>query len=139
MSFGVRKIPGALSPMGTSITLPWANDRGVAHLQAKTVESAYWLLGYGIGKNPWGLITPMSMPITPQWSKNHDLAFLQTKTVSMNLIWSESAHWLLGYGIRRIPGALIKIMGMSIMSLWANNRQICTPTGQDGSYELDLE
>ena len=54
-------------------------------------------MGYGIGKIQWGLI---------QWATNHDLALLQTKTVPMNLFWSESAHWLLDYGIRRIPGAL---------------------------------
>ena len=60
----------------------------------------------------------------PRRSNYHDVAYLQAKTVPMNLIWSESARWLLSSGIRWIPEALITTMGMPIMPPWTNDNDI---------------
>ena len=53
------------------------------------------------------------IPRRPRWAN----ACLQTKMVPKNLIWSESAQWLLSYGIRKIPGALIMPMGKFVHML----------------------
>ena len=45
------------------------------------------------------LIMPMVMPMIPPSANCYDVAHLQVKTVAMNLIWIESAQWLLSYGI----------------------------------------
>ena len=42
----------------------------------------------------------------------------------MSLIWSESANWLLSYGIHKIPGDFILPMDMPIMPPWANNHDV---------------
>ena len=39
---------------------------------------------------PWALITPIGMPMWSQWAN-------EAEAVPMNLIWSESAQWLLSY------------------------------------------
>ena len=116
----VRKYPGALfTPMGMSIMPSWANDHDVAHLQAKAVpmnligiESAQWLMSFGIHKIPGALITPLM----PPWGNDHDVAHLQAKTVPMTLIWIKWALWLLSFGVHKIPGALIMPMDMPIMA-----------------------
>ena len=71
------------------------------------IESARWLLSFGVRKIPRTLITPMGMPIMPSWANDHGVAHVQPETVPMNLIWSESAPWLLSFGVRKIPGAFI--------------------------------
>ena len=38
---------------------------------------------------------PMGIPILTQWANDYDVAHLEAETVPMNLIWSESAQWLL--------------------------------------------
>ena len=49
---------------------------------------------------PWAFIKPMSMPRLTQWANDHAIiAHLEAETVLMNLIWSESAQWLLSYGL----------------------------------------
>ena len=75
-------------------------------------------------QNSRALIMPMGMPIMPPWANGHGVAHLQPKTVPMNLIWSESAQWLLSSSVRKIPGALITSMGMPIMPPWANDYNI---------------
>ena len=60
----------------------------------------------------------------PLWRHCNDVAQLQTKMVPINLIWSESAQWLLSYGAHNIPGALITPMGMPIMPWWANDPEV---------------
>ena len=47
---------------------------------------------------PGALITPMGMPIWPQRAIGRDVAHLEAETVPIDLIWSESAQWLLSYG-----------------------------------------
>ena len=47
---------------------------------------------------PGAFIAPMGMPIWPQWANDHDIAHLEAETIPTNLIWSESAEWLLSYG-----------------------------------------
>ena len=148
-SCGVRKIPGALiTHMGMPIISPWANDHHVAHLQAKTVpvnlicsESAQWLLSSSVRKIPGALNMPMGVPIMPQWANDHAIAHQQAKTVPMNLIWSESAQWLWSSGVRRIPGGLLMpiIDGLAHYAPMGKWPWHCTPTGLDGSNELDLE
>ena len=57
-SSSIRKISGALiTPMAMPMWPLWANDHGIAHLQAKTVprkliwnEETQWLLSYGVCK-----------------------------------------------------------------------------------------
>ena len=56
--------------MGMSLWPRWANNHGVANLQAKTIlmnliksESAQWLLSYSIHNIPGVFITPMSTPM----------------------------------------------------------------------------
>ena len=73
-----------------------------------------------VNKIPRVLITPTR----PQWANDQCVAHLQAKTVPMNLIWSESAWWLLSYGICKIPGALIMPIGMPIMPIWVNNQDV---------------
>ena len=93
-------------------------------------ESAQWLLSSDIRKISGALITPMDTPIMPPWAHDHAVAYLQAKTVPMNLIWSESAQWLLSSGVQdsRSP---YHVPGMAIMPPWANDHgvahlQACT-------------
>ena len=58
------------------------------------------------------------------WADDHDIAHLQAKTVPINLIWSESAQWLLSCGIRKIPGVLNTPMGMPKRPQWANDHDV---------------
>ena len=67
---------------------------------------------------------PTGMPIMSPWANDHGVARLQTKKVPMNLIWSESAEWLLSSDVHKIPGTLITPMGMPIMATWANNYDV---------------
>ena len=68
--YGVGKFQGALiTPMGTPIMAPWANDHDVAHLQANTVPknliwsaSAQCLPSSVVRKIPWALITDSMSP-----------------------------------------------------------------------------
>ena len=56
------------------------------------------------------------------WLANdQDVAHLQAKTLPKNLIWDESAQWLLSSGVRKIPGDLIMPMSMPI---WANDQDV---------------
>ena len=109
----IRKIPGALIlPMGTPVMPPWANNHYTAHLHVMTAsmglissESAQRLLCSGVRKILRAFIKPMGRPIIPPsspWANYHKVAHLQAKAVPMNLIWCESAQWLLSYGIRKI-------------------------------------
>ena len=63
---------------------------------------AQWLLSSTILKIPGALIMPMGMPIMPVWANDQDTEHLQAKMVPKNLIWKESALWLLSYGIRKV-------------------------------------
>ena len=133
-------------PMGKPIMSPWANDHDVAHLQAKTVlmyliwsESAQWLLNSGIHKIPGALIMPMGMPIMPVQENDQDNTHLHAKVVSNNMIWRESAQWLLSSGFHKIPVAFIMPMAMPIMSHTGKWPWCCTSTIQYGSKSLDLE
>ena len=103
----------------------------ITRLQVKMVqknlicsESAQWFRSPSVQKIPGTLIMPMGMPIMPPLANDHDVAHLQGITVPMNLIWSESANWLLSYSICKILGGLIMPMGMPIMPPWANNHDI---------------
>ena len=110
-SYSVRKISGALiTPMGVPIMPPWANHHYVAHLQAMTVPTWFGvnrLSGYKVTASaifqspllqiPGALITPMDMPMWPQRASGRDVAHLEAETVPIDLIWSESAQWLLSY------------------------------------------
>ena len=87
-------------------------------------ESAQWFLSYGIFEIPGTLITPMGMLIMPPWSNDHDVTHLQAKTILMNLIWSESAQWLLSSHVYKIARTLIIPMWTSIMPPWANDHNI---------------
>ena len=102
-----------MNPGTVNITSSWANNHGIAYLQSKTVrkyliwcESAQWLLISGVRKFqkpllqiPAVFITPTRMP---ELANDHNVANLDTDTIPMNLIWSESAKWLLSYGPDRI-------------------------------------
>ena len=106
----------------------WANEKDIAHLQAKTVSinliwcaSAKSLLSSGIHKNPGAFTLPMAMPIMTPWANHYDIAHLQTKTVTTNLIWSDSTQWLLSSSVCTTPRAFIMPMGMLIMPPWAND------------------
>ena len=69
-----------------------------------------------------------------KWPNDHDIAHPQAKRVPVNFIWSESAQWLLGFGVCKIPEAYVH----ALLGKWPLH---CTSTGQDGSKsnELDLE
>ena len=102
----VNKIPNVL----ILAMRAWrANEQDVPHLEANTLpknltsgESAQWLLSSGVRKIPGALIMPMDMPIMPIWANDQDVAHLQAKTVPMNLIWSESAQWLLSCHVHKV-------------------------------------
>ena len=47
---------------------------------------------------PVAPITPMGMPMWPQWANDYDVTHIDAGAVPMNLIWSELAQWLRGYG-----------------------------------------
>ena len=111
------------------LTSQWANGHNVANLQAKPIpinliwsESAHWSGNFGVRKILRALIfiVPMVTPIMPRWANDHDLTRLHAKTVVMNLIWSESTHWLLSSGVHKIPEVLITPMGTPIMPPCAN-------------------
>ena len=127
------------------ITPPLENDHVIAHLQAKTVpinliwsESAQWLWSSSIRKIPRALIMPMGMPIMPPWANGHAVAHLQATAVPMNLIWNESAQWLLSFSVRKIPGAIIMPWACHYAPMGKSPCR-CIPTGQNSSNELDLE
>ena len=84
-------------------------------------ESAQWLLSSDIRKISGIPITPMATPMRPQWANDHDAARLYAKTVPMNLIWSESAQWLLSSSIYKVTRTLITPLGTPMWPWWANN------------------
>ena len=91
-------------------------------------ESAQWLLSFGVRKIPGALIIPMmpmGMPIIyiyiERETNDQDVAHLQAKTVPMNLIWSESAQWLLSHGVRKF---------------WAGRTDGRTDERTDGKYSI---
>ena len=110
LSSSVPKIPKALiTPIGTPIWPPWANDYNIAHLQAKAVqmhliwsESSQWLPSSGIRQIPRVLITPTGTPIWLPRANDHDDANLQAKTIQINLISSGLVQQLWSYSIHKV-------------------------------------
>ena len=104
-SSSVRNISGALiTPIGTPIMPPRANNHGVAYLQTKTVKkwfgvnqpSGCWVPASARFQRPLfmfrgAFITPKGMPMWPQWANDHDVTHLEPETGPMKLIWSDSA------------------------------------------------
>ena len=89
---------------------------------------------------------PWARPIMPPWANNHDVAHLQAKTVPKNLIWSESAQWLLSSGVHKNPEALITdsrsphyAHGHTHMAPMGKWPWRCTSRGWGSSHELNLE
>ena len=88
----------------------------------------------------------MGTPIMPPWTNNHGVAHLQARTVPKNLIWSESAQWLLSSGVRKISKTLITD---SKSPYYAHGHAHVAPMGKwlwrrtsicwGSSNELDLE
>ena len=58
------------------------------------------------------------------WANNQDVAHLQAKIVPKNLIWSESAQWLLSSGICKIPRTFTMPIDMLIMPPWVNGHDV---------------
>ena len=85
---------------------------------------------FGVRKILGAPIMPMGTPIRPRWANYHGVAHLRAKAVSMNLIWSESAQWLLSSRAARFQGPLLcpcaHPCGVNKLP-WC-----CTSTGQDG-------
>ena len=110
LSSSVPKIPKAfITPIGTPIWPPWANDYNIAHLQAKAVqmhliwsESSQWLPSSGVRQIPRVLITPTGTPIWLPRANDHDDANLQAKTVQINLISSGLVQQLWSYSIHKV-------------------------------------
>ena len=74
---------------------------------------------------PRALITPGCIPIWPRWAHYHGVAHVGVKIIPMNLIWSESARWLLSYGVRNVPGrAFITPVGTPMWHRWANDHNV---------------
>ena len=86
------------------------------------------------------LIVSVGMPMRPWWANDHDVAHPESRRVPINLIWSESAKWLLSSAIHKVPRALILPVvwhtHVAPMGKWLGRR---TSTGQDGSNDLNLE
>ena len=142
LSYGFHKIPGAF--VGT-MWARWANDYNIVNVLDKAdpmnliwSESAQWLLSSGICKFQecpcirqdgsieldleWmGPVDADYLNTTwARWANDHDVAHLQAKTFPMNLIWGESAQWLLSYDIYKFPRALIMSVGKPMWPQWAN-------------------
>ena len=80
-----------------------------------------WLLNYSICKVCKELIVFVGMPMWPWWANDHDVAHLQSRTVPINLIWSESAQWLLSFAIHKVPRAFIMSVGTPMWPRSAND------------------
>ena len=90
----------------------WVQNGYVAHLHAEKnkknliwCESPQWLMSYGgykvqMCKNyPFQTNSrPVRMSRSAEWIQNGYVAHLQAKTNPKNLIWCESAQWLMSYG-----------------------------------------
>ena len=59
-----------------------------------------------------------------EWANDQDVAHPQAKIVPKNLIWSESAQWLLSSGICKIPRTFTMPSDMPIMPPWVNGHDI---------------
>ena len=130
---GHWRVPCRMNKFPRVLIIPmrpwWAKDQDVTRLHIKTIpddliwsESAQWLLSSSSHKIPRAFMMPRDTPIMPPWANYHDIAHLQAETVLMSLIWSESANCLWSCGTRKVPGALIMPMGMSI--LWTHGLMI---------------
>ena len=56
----------------------------------------------------WRVPRPANKVLGARRANKHDVAHLQAKTVPMNLIWNESAQWLLSNGIQKLCVMFIK-------------------------------
>ena len=108
-----------------------ANDHDVARLQAKTIPKnliwSEWAPVVAEFRRPQDSRSPYRAHGHANYTSIEKwpwFAHLHAKTVPMNLIRNASANWLLGYGIRKIPGALIMAMGMPITPPRANNHGV---------------
>ena len=81
------------------------------------------------------LIMPMAldMSIMLVWANDQNAAHLHAKTVSMNLIWSESAQWLLSSSVRKDSRGLYHAHDHTHYAPMGKWPCRCTSTGQDSS------
>ena len=83
-----------------------------------------WRVSYLGNKVPRVLITPVGMPMWPLCANDHDTTHAQDKVVSLNLIWSESAQWLLSYSVHKVKKALIVPVGTLMWPRCANDHDV---------------
>ena len=90
--------------------------------------------GPGIQRVPRAFIMPMSMPMLPQWANDDHVAHPQAKRVPMNLFRSQSAWWLLIYGVSNVPRSLIMPVGMPMWPQWQMTMILNIWPGQMGEW-----
>ena len=66
-----------------------------------------------MGKWPWYFTSP-----------GHGAAYLQAKILSINLIWSKWALWLLSYGNPIVPRTLMTLVVMPMWPWWTNGHDV---------------
>ena len=100
------------------------NNIGEYLICSDWIESAQLFLSSGVRKVPITLITSVDMSLWPRWANNYGVAHSQAKMIPVNLIWSESAKWLLISVVHKTPGAVITSTGTSMWPQWANDHDV---------------